>query len=244
MSTSFFDVLMMWLGSGPSAPAYCQVVASHATRSVQFGQEAGGAPSDLLELTLGIIGAKVAAPTNALVWHVPDLSGALLTAEEKGQVHAAWPPLRRLSGAAFTPEDARGDGPLESILLEVFPSAYRRLEYLFSSLEVPTSMDDWDIPRAATPRWFWIHGFGETGLAARFQAIANHQWQGQGTPAIDRFMKGLAPIYVDAAEDLGGAFEDDAGSRCARSTRPGFPSILTSCSPPSTGWPRTRTLPG
>jgi phosphatidylserine/phosphatidylglycerophosphate/cardiolipin synthase-like enzyme len=207
MSTNFLDVLMMWLGSGPSSPRYCQVVASHATRSVQFGQEIGGAPSDLLELTLGVIGAKVAAPTNALVWHVPDLTAATLTDEEKTQVRAAWPPLRRLSGAAFTPEDARGDDVKAAILLEVFPSAYRRLEYLFSSLEVPTSRDDWDIPRAATPRWFWIKGFGAAGVLNRFQAIADQQWQGHGTPTIGRFTKGLAPIYVDAGEELG-AFED------------------------------------
>src|SRR5262245_15334731 len=89
MSTNFFDVLMMWLGHGPSAPNYCQMVASHATRSVQFGNDLGGAPSDLLELTLGAIGAKVAAPTNALVWHVPDLSGTTLTDEENKEARAA-----------------------------------------------------------------------------------------------------------------------------------------------------------
>src|SRR5262245_16026166 len=207
MSTNFFDVLMMWLGHGPSAPNYCQMVASHATRSVQFGNDLGGAPSALLELALGAIGAKVAAPTNALVWHVPDLSGTTLTDEEKKEVRAAWPPLRRLSGVNFAPEDARGDGVLAAIVLEVFPSAFRRLEYLFSSLEVPTSRDDWDIPRAATPRWFWIWGFGETGLRDRFQAIANKQWEPRPAPTIDRFMKGMAPIYVDAHEVLG-TFED------------------------------------
>jgi phosphatidylserine/phosphatidylglycerophosphate/cardiolipin synthase-like enzyme len=208
MSTNFFDVLMMWLGSGPSAPKYCQVFANNVTRSIQFGDESGGVPSDLLEMTLGVIGAKIASPTNALVWHVPDLTTSDLTNDEKAQLRSYWPPLRHLSGAAFTPEDARGAGVLEAILLEVFPQAFRRLEYLFSSLEVPVSMDDWDIPRAATPRWFWIYGFGLTGIRDRFQAIATAQWQPLPPPTIDGFMKGLTPIYLDAGEDFGGAFED------------------------------------
>ena len=207
MTTNFFDVLMIWLGSGPSAPKYCQMVAGNAARLVQFGEEIDGVPSDLLKLSLGIIDAKVVAPTNALAWYVPDLTTSALTDAEKTQVRTAWPSLKRLSGAAFTPELARGDGSRDAILLEVFPQAFRRLEYLFSSLEVPTSMDDWDIPRAAAPRWFWIWGFGATGLENRFKAIAAKQWEPRPAPAIGRFMKGLAPIYVDALEELG-TFED------------------------------------
>jgi phosphatidylserine/phosphatidylglycerophosphate/cardiolipin synthase-like enzyme len=206
MSTNLLDVLLLWFGSGPSSPKYCQIVSNAAHRSLQFGADAGGAVSDRLELAMNI-GATVAAPTNALVWHVPDLT--TLDDEEKALVRGGWPPLRKLTGAPFTPEDARGDGVLDALLLEVFPQAFRRLEYLFSSLEVPTAPDDWDVPHAATPRWFWIHGFGEVGIRDRFQAIANIQWQGQGTPSIGRFMKGLAPIYVDAAEAIGSGFDPD-----------------------------------
>jgi phosphatidylserine/phosphatidylglycerophosphate/cardiolipin synthase-like enzyme len=208
MSTNFFDVLLMWLGSGPSSPKYCQIVGSKATRFLQFGEEVAGVPSDLLDLAMNDIGTKAAAPTNALVWHVPNLTDSTLTPDEKAQVRAIWPPLRKLSGAPFTPEDARGDGTLDALLLEVFPSAYRRLEYLFSSLEIPASKDDWDIPRTPTPRWFWIWGFGETGIRNRFQAIADQQFAGHPSPTITRFMKGLSPIYVDAGETLD-TFEDD-----------------------------------
>ena len=207
MSTSFFDVLMMWLGSGPSSPKYCQMVTPTAERSMQFGEDTADGPSDLLQFTLGNIDAVVAAPANALAWRVPDLSAPTVTADQRDRVLAAWPPLRRLNGAAFTPRDARGDGSLQAVLLEVFPAAYRRLEYLFSSLEVPVSMDDWDIPRYVTPRWFWIRGFGEMGLADRFRAIAEKQWEGRPAPAIEQFLKGLAPIYVNAGETLG-KFED------------------------------------
>jgi phosphatidylserine/phosphatidylglycerophosphate/cardiolipin synthase-like enzyme len=200
MSTNLLDVLMMWLGGGPSSPKYCQLVSNAAQRSLRFGSDNAGTPSDLLELTAAA-GETIAAPANVLAWHVPDL--ATLTAEEKAQVKAAWPPLRKLTGASFTAEDARDNPAKGALLLEVFPQAFRRLEYLFSSLEIPTSIDDWDIPHAATPRWFWIHGFDDTQLRVRFQSIATAQWQGQGTPTIEGFVKGLAPIYVDAGEDIG-----------------------------------------
>src|SRR5688572_26489079 len=109
----------MWLGSGPSSPKYCQMFARDDVDQVVqlFVADLNGAPSDYLELELGI-GARVAAPTNALVWRVPDLS--VLTEEEKAAVRVAWPPLRSLSGAAFGPEDARGGGVNEqALLLEV-----------------------------------------------------------------------------------------------------------------------------
>ncbi len=202
MTTNLIDVLTMWFGSGPPSPKYCQVVTNAVQRSVQFGTEISGAPSDFLELT-ATAGEAVAAPANALAWHVPDL--AALTAEEKDRVRAAWPPLRMLTGAAFTPEDAHDDDSAKgAVLLEVFPQAFRRLEYLFSSLEIPTSPDDWDIPHIATPRWFWIQGVDETALHLRFLDIATKQWPTtQPPPTIEAFDKGLAPIYVDAGGDIG-----------------------------------------
>ena len=209
MSTNFFDVLTMWLGSGPSAPKYCPMFAQSDVDQVvvRFGAEQNGAPSDYLELELGIGTVQVAAPTNALVWRVPDL--AALTEEEKAAVRLAWPPLRSLSGAAFGPEEARGSGDGEqALLLEVFPPAFRRLEYLFSSLEIPVSPDDWDVPRAATPRWFWIWGFTEFQIQNQFLAITASQWAPNPAPTIAGFMKGLAPIYVDAHEVVGTFSED------------------------------------
>ena len=218
MSTNFFDVLTMWLGSGPSSPKYCQMFAGDEVDQVvqQFGAEQSGVPGDYLELELGI-GARVAAPANALVWRVPDLS--VLTDEEKAAVRAAWPPLRRLSGAALNLEDARGSGVKEqALLLEVFPPAFRRLEYLFSSLEVPLSQDDWDIPRAATPRWFWIGGFTEFHIRTQFERIATKQWAPNPPPMVNDLMKGLSPIYVDAGEELGEFSEERVRVRAFDST--------------------------
>ena len=202
MTTNLIDVLTMWFGSGPPSPKYCQVVTNAVQRSVQFGAEISGAPSDFLELT-ATAGEAIAAPANALAWHVPDL--AALTADEKERVRAAWPPLRTLTGAEFTPEAAHDDDPAKgAVLLEVFPQAFRRLEYLFSSLEIPTSPDDWDIPHTATPRWFWIQGIDDTALHLRFLDIATKQWPTtQPPPTIVGFDKGLAPIYVDAGGDIG-----------------------------------------
>jgi phosphatidylserine/phosphatidylglycerophosphate/cardiolipin synthase-like enzyme len=207
MSANFFDVLMMWLGSGPSAPKYCQTFTKEHGVFERFGEMADGILADWMKVRVLTNGLKVAAPTNAFVWHVPNFTTGGLTDDEKAEVRAGWPPLRHLSAVAFTPEEAGGDEILGSILLEVFPEAFRRLEYLFSSLEVPVSMEDWDIPRLATPRWFWIHGFGVTGIRDKFQAIATEQWAPEEPPTIERFLKGLAPIYVDAGEDLGGNFE-------------------------------------
>lgn len=210
MSTNFIDVLMMWLGSGPSAPKYCQVVGPNATRRVQFGDDVAGMPADHMVLDLNVIGAKVAVPANALLWRVPDLAGTSLTDEEKDALRAAWPPLRHLSGAAFTPEEAGPGGGLDAVLLEVFPPAFRRLEYLVSSLEIPDAVGDWDIPRAPAPRWFWIRGFGETGLRQALEAIAAKQWLPRPAPGIARTLKGLAPIYVDAGETLATLEDDDS----------------------------------
>ena len=135
-------------------------------------------------------------------WHVSNFATLPDPREDDGR-SAAWPPLRKLTGKPFTPEDASGDGVLSALLLEVFPQAFRRLEYLFSSLEVPTSIADWDIPHAATPRWFWIHGFGETGVKTTFEGIANAEWPGPDPPSIARFLKGLAPIFVEAGTRSG-----------------------------------------
>ncbi|HYQ03288.1 MAG TPA: phospholipase D-like domain-containing protein [Polyangiaceae bacterium] len=204
MSTNFIDVLLTWLGSGPSAPKYCQLVGPTATRSRQFGDELDGAASERFGLNC-TPNAIVAAPTNALVWHIPDLGGTALTEDEKKEARRVWPPLRRLSGSPFSPADAFGDGTRAALLLEVFPAAFRRLEFLFSSLEVPTSMDDWDLPRMATPRWFWIRGFEEAALATSMSAIAAKHWPPApaAAPTLTRFTKGLSPIYVDAGAELG-----------------------------------------
>ena len=44
MSTNLLDVLMMWLGGGPSSPKYCQLVSNAAQRSLRFGSDNAARP--------------------------------------------------------------------------------------------------------------------------------------------------------------------------------------------------------
>ena len=69
--------------------------------------------------------------------------------------------MKRIDGSPFGPRQQPAVLQEHDLLLEVWPAAFRRLEYLFSSLEVPASVADWDLPQAPAPRWFWIRGAGD-----------------------------------------------------------------------------------
>ena len=212
MTTNLIDVLTLWLGSGPSSPRYCPMFGPNVERGAsQFGQIVDGAPTAILELKYNNVG-KLAAPLNGLLWRVPDDPPALLSDEEQATLEAAWPTLRGLDGQRLNHADLQGgdfDDLNKAVLLEVIPAAFRRLEFLFSSLEVPQEMADWDIPRVPTPRWLWIWGFRADNLRERIGKIAQAQLELPQPPGLTLFEKGLAPVLVAPGDVLGEIVIDD-----------------------------------
>lgn len=197
MTTGFFDVAINWFGSGANAPKICLPFDLPVTRSRHFGDPDGSGAHDSLVLTAPD-GAWICAPMNGLLWQVPALGSG--PAALPDDVLPGWPNLRRVDGGAFGPRSAFSQLAEFDLLLEVWPTAFRRLEYVLSSLEIPIGMDDWDMPQMPVPRWFWFRGLG--ALGSRAQDIANRQFQGTALqPDLTNFSSGRTPLYV-AAGDL------------------------------------------
>ncbi|HYI12139.1 MAG TPA: hypothetical protein VEK57_24005, partial [Thermoanaerobaculia bacterium] len=184
MSSSLIDIAYNWLGSGPGVPKFALPLGWAPTRVHRFGDPAGAILQDSLRLTFSDPD-EFHAPVNGLLRRAPD--------EATG-----WPVLKLIDGAPLVPD-------LHDLLLEVWPSAFRRLEYVFSSLEVPTGLG-MEVPQAPAPRWFWFRGVGE-GIVTPAQTIANAQFAGSGLSIdIANFLDGRAPLFV-AAGDLLTSFD-------------------------------------
>lgn len=184
MSSSLFDLAYRWLGSGPGVPKFALPLAFAATRTHRFGDPSGDTVRDSLGLTFPLPD-QFRAPLNGLLWRTGT------------EPRADFPALRLIDGTPLVPEE-------EDLLLEVWPSAFRRLEYVFSSLEAPVSLEGSELPQAPAPRWFWIRGIGE-GIEGPAQAIANAQFSGSSVSVdVGNFLAGSAPLYVAAADSLTG----------------------------------------
>jgi phosphatidylserine/phosphatidylglycerophosphate/cardiolipin synthase-like enzyme len=199
VSTSLLEAAFGWIGEGAGRPRYCLPFESRPLLQLQaFGDADGDGVHDSLRLDPGL--KDMFVPVNGMLWAVP------AAADDTG-VLPSWPRLRRIDGTPFGPRQTPPVLQEHDLLLEVWPAAYRRLEYLFSSLEVPASVADWDLPQMPAPRWFWFRGLG--GIAARAQEIATAQFTGTGiTPDITKFTQGKAPLYVEAGDRLVTAAEE------------------------------------
>jgi len=195
MTTSFFDVAINWFGSGANAPKVCLPFDLAVTPTHQFGDPDGDTVKDSLALSVPV-GAWMCAPMNGMMWQVPDLGGASALPEG---VLANWPQLRRLDGTAFAPGAPRGPANFD-LLLEVWPTAFRRLEYVLSSLEVPVDPDNWDLPQMPVPRWFCFSGLGELGMRAN--EIANRHRVGldETVQALAQTAKDMNSKYKETSE--------------------------------------------
>lgn len=185
------NLLLGWIGDGPGKPNVCLPFKGTSTRTKRFADPAGATLSSALGIQTGI-GDLVSAPTNGLLWQVPDPS-ASATAPT---ILDSWPRLRNLDGTAF----GRDQLAQHDALLEVWPAAFRRLEYVFGYLEGPASEVDWNLPRMPVPRWFWIRGLG--GMVTRAHEIADAQFSGRPPPGLDRFFAGETPLLVKAGDLL------------------------------------------
>jgi len=197
VSNPFVDAALGWIGQGPGLPRICLPFERSRTRTKKFADAVGSALGSALGIQT-ILGDFVRAPTNGLLWHVPNPSAATTAPS----ILESWPRLRNLDGSAF----GRDQLAENDALLEVWPAAFRRLEYVFGSLEVPAGAVDWDLPQMPTPRWFWIRGLG--GMVTHAQLIAQAQFPGHPAPGLDRFFAGQTPLLVKAGDLLAVAEEE------------------------------------
>ncbi|HEX6095355.1 MAG TPA: hypothetical protein VF432_03440 [Thermoanaerobaculia bacterium] len=182
MSSSLFDLAYRWLGSGPGVPKFALPFALTPTRAHRFGDAAGTAVRDSLRLVFPVPD-QLRAPVNGMLWRTGT------------EPRADFPVLKLIDGTPLVPAQ-------DDLLLEVWPSAFRRLEYVFSSLEAPVSLDGSELPQAPAPRWFWIRGIGP-GIETPAQTIANAQFSGSSiTVDVANFLAGDAPLYVAAGDAL------------------------------------------
>jgi phosphatidylserine/phosphatidylglycerophosphate/cardiolipin synthase-like enzyme len=182
MSASLFDVAYKWFGTGPGVPNFALPFAFAPTRLHRFGDVLSNILQDSLRLSFPLPD-QLRAPVNGMLWRV------------QAQPREDFPVLKLADGARLVPDE-------HDLLLEVWPSAFRRLEYVFSSLEVPVSLEGSELPQAPAPRWFWIRGIGP-GIETPAQTIANAQFAGSSV-SIDvvNFLDGRAPLYVAAGDQL------------------------------------------
>jgi phosphatidylserine/phosphatidylglycerophosphate/cardiolipin synthase-like enzyme len=195
MSSSLLDVAFTWI-TGAGQPRFALPFKSPPARTHRFGEPDGTGVRDSLVLA-PTAGAELRVPVNGLLWQVPALGSAPLP----DTVLPAWPRLTRIDGTAFDPRKTPASFAEFDLLIEVWPAAFRRLEYIISSLDVPVSVADWDLPQMPAPRWFWIRGTG--ALGSRAQDIVNAQFSGSSiTPSLTTFTEGKIPIYVSAGDLL------------------------------------------
>jgi phosphatidylserine/phosphatidylglycerophosphate/cardiolipin synthase-like enzyme len=195
MSLSLLDVAFTWI-TGAGQPRFALPFKTPPTRTQRFGEPDGDRVRDSLVLTPAA-NAELRAPVNGLLWQVPAIGSTPLP----DNVLPAWPRLTRIDGTAFDPRKTPASFAEYDLLIEVWPSAFRRLEYIISSLDVPASVADWDLPQMPAPRWFWIRGVG--ALGSRAQDIVNAQFAGSSiTPSLATFTQGKIPIYVNAGDLL------------------------------------------
>ena len=198
MSNSLLDIAFNWIGTGAGVPRFCLPIPLQFIRTQHFGDPNGAGVHDSLVAQVPV-GAAILAPTNGLLWQVPE------RAENSGPLAAdvlpLWPRLTRIDGTVIDPRRTPASLANFDILIEVWPSAHRRLEYIISSLEIPAGFEHWDLAQMPAPRWFLLRGIGD--LAASAQSIAAAQFAGTGiAPEVGAIRAGKVPLYVDAGTQL------------------------------------------
>jgi len=194
------DVLGIALSSGLSAPAYAQPFRGGFAIAGHFGDPVAGGIRAGLQLT-GT--ATVRTPHNVSLTLVPSLSGqgadAVAAREALTEKVRA---LRHPEGSVLTLADLQaGD-----VLLELWPGAFRALEAVFASLEVPTPESAGGaLPGFPVPRTWLLRGISTASLQAAVQAEVNRQFSGGNAPALSTFSNRASPVYVPVDSAIGTA---------------------------------------
>jgi phosphatidylserine/phosphatidylglycerophosphate/cardiolipin synthase-like enzyme len=201
---SVVDIIKNLVRDAPGAPQFAQPFTGVGAGTQDFGSDVAGEKFDAITITV-TAGVKIQTPANCLLRYVPNL--ALLAEDKRRAFVDRWPDLRRLNGRSFD-ATAQSEGTL---LLEIWPTAFRRLEGMFASVEIPIPDSDLTRPQTPVPRWFVFKGIARPELEGHVQTIANAQFPGGPAPDISKFFTGEIPIYAPyqskLAEGVGGDVE-------------------------------------
>ncbi|HYF46678.1 MAG TPA: hypothetical protein VD926_10750 [Acidimicrobiales bacterium] len=152
-------------GSGPGAARFAQPLSDGHTVTLDFCRPDPavlGTPSNHVAVELAAAD-DLLAPMNGMLWKIPDFVS--WTDEKK----ARWPRLTLLDQFEFSPARvAPGD-----LLLEVWASAFRRMEQLLASQEIPPFDTAEHPPSRAAARWFVLRGAPDAASASAVGALVS-----------------------------------------------------------------------
>jgi phosphatidylserine/phosphatidylglycerophosphate/cardiolipin synthase-like enzyme len=179
---SVLSIVKDILGGSPGAPEYAQpFVDVGVTRD--FAAAVPGGLSSSIVMTLNAA-AEVRTPANGLLRYVPSAAE-----QAKEPFLTWWPDLRLLDGSRLEPVEGQ-------VLFEMWPTAFRRLEGVFSTNEGPIPGTKATLPLTPLPRWFLFGGISKPQITARVTAIAKAQFPPAATIGLAPFFLGAFPVYA------------------------------------------------
>ncbi|MCU1230030.1 MAG: clsA, partial [Acidobacteria bacterium] len=179
---TILDLAKSVLGESPGAPEYAQPFVDTGVER-DFGDAVPGGLSSSVLLTI-FAAAEVRTPTNGLLRYVPAAAERLKEPFQKW-----WPDLRLLDGSRLEPVEGQ-------VVFEVWPTAFRRLEGVFSTNDGPVPASKATLPLTPVPRWFVFGGITKVHLTTRVTAIAAAQFPPSTTIGLGPFFLGATPIYA------------------------------------------------
>lgn len=190
---SVVDWFVTLLGSGPGAALYAQPLSEGHSLPLDFGRPdpgLGGDPASHVKVELGAAD-ELLAPMNGLLWKIPDLPWS-------DEQTARWPRLVEIGQRELSPENlVPGD-----LLLEVWASAFRRMEQVLAAQEIPPFDTAEHPPSRPAPRWFVVRGVPATAVNTAVEALVDAQFFGGNVPDLNQFQAGEVPVYVGAGDVL------------------------------------------
>jgi phosphatidylserine/phosphatidylglycerophosphate/cardiolipin synthase-like enzyme len=199
---SLLDDFSSWISVGPGAPYVSIPFTGTPTKFLDFGETEGSEIVDHIQVRVSGPSTLV-APANGLLRRFPDWT--TLTAEGRDLVRRAWPALRRHDGTPFAPPTTATDTTrLESydLLLEMWGTAHRRLEFAYASTGIflPTDDEERPLPRQPVPRYFVFRGVQPEEMAAAIDNLLADQFS--TVPTISKFLAGHGQIFVPADDAI------------------------------------------
>src|SRR5215208_6913380 len=189
--SGIIGIVSGWFGASPASPRFAQPFKDVSLLH-DFGEALLGVISD--SVSVKISGGSIRTPANGTLRYIPKLDS--LTDEKKAELVARWPELRRLDGSSYPPTRI-GEGAL---LFEIWPSAFRRLEVMFSAIEAPIAdrkktVGKKGVPQTAVPRWLVFQGIDKSEVEARIKDIIS-KLSPSMTTSLASFFSGEIAIYV------------------------------------------------
>jgi phosphatidylserine/phosphatidylglycerophosphate/cardiolipin synthase-like enzyme len=202
------DIVLSWFGDTPGSPRFAQPFKNVSEPIRDFGAPSTtGKPLDAVAVAI-TSGGSVQTPANGTIRYVPKLD----MPQTKSAFAAVWPDLHLLDGSIYGVDTV----PEGTVLFEIWPSAFRRLEVMVSANEGPTSTDKSAFPQTPVPRWFEFQGIAKAEIEARVNDIVASTFS--STKDMTSFFAGTTTVYVPFATPLSTAFGTTVEVRAFDST--------------------------